>query len=58
VKGPSLVIRLPLEGPPAVCLDALNDGEGARVSDWVTAAHPGYGELGARAQELADEADA
>jgi hypothetical protein len=32
---PSLTIRLALEAPPVVSFDCLNDGDEARLTDWI-----------------------
>jgi hypothetical protein len=47
-----VVIRLPLEHPPRVYLDCLNDGEESRLRDWLDA-HPDYARLVEEALELA-----
>lgn len=51
---PALVIRLALEAAPRVYVEALHEGEHARLVDWI-AARPALGELVARALELEDE---
>jgi hypothetical protein len=47
------VIRLALEHPATVYLDCLNDGEEARLLDWL-ATRSDYEDLVARALELAE----
>jgi hypothetical protein len=53
VTTPAVIIRIPLEHPVSVYMDATNDGEGARLLDWVNA-HPDLVDLVHRAFELAD----
>jgi hypothetical protein len=52
--APAIVIRLELEAVPVVYVQTLNEAEERRLTDWVTDAHPEYGELVARALELAE----
>jgi hypothetical protein len=56
-EAPVIVIELGLESMPRVRLICENDGEEARVVDWIRA-HDGLAELVARALELAEEARA
>ena len=48
---PAITIRLEVEAPPRVVVDALTDGENARAFDWVDA-NLEYAELVARAFDL------
>ena len=50
---PALVVRLALEHPPSVYLDCRDDGEEARLLDWLSA-HDAYAELVAQALDLAE----
>ncbi len=52
---PAIVIRLELEATPVVYVQTINEAEEKRLTDWVTEAHPEYGELVALALELVDE---
>jgi hypothetical protein len=52
VSEPSIVIRLPLEAPPRVYMDALREGEELRLRDWL-AAHPELEALISAAEEVA-----
>lgn len=54
VNPPALVIRVELEAAPAVYVHTLNEQEEKRLTDWVTEAHPEYGELVAWALELSE----
>ncbi len=49
---PALIVRLALESPASVYLDCRNDGEEARLLDWLSA-HEEYADLVARVLELA-----
>jgi hypothetical protein len=55
VNAPAVVIRIELERRPVVYVEAGDDGEDARLRDWVTA-HPRYAALVARARALELEA--
>jgi hypothetical protein len=57
MSPPALVIRLALEQPASVYLDCLNDGEKARLFDWLNS-QPDYADLVERALELAEQARA
>jgi hypothetical protein len=57
-SAPSVSIRLEVEAAPRVFVDALNEAEEQRLTDWLTEARPDYGELVARAFELAAKARA
>lgn len=53
MSAPGIIIRLELEAAPLVIADFLNDGEMARMNDWLDH-HPAQAELIARALELAE----
>jgi hypothetical protein len=55
--GPAVVISLPIESPPQVAFDILDEGEEIRLADWL-AQHPRYVRLIDEALELAAEAEA
>ncbi len=55
MNPPALVIRIEVEAAPKVYVHTLNESEEHRLTDWLTEARPDYGELVARALELADE---
>ena len=57
MNPPAIVIRLPLEGRPAVYTDTVDDEEAARL-DWWLATRPEYAELVEEALRLAAEASA
>jgi hypothetical protein len=54
VNAPAVIIRLEYEGPPVVYCDALHDGDEQRLAFWLVDTRPEYGELVARALELAE----
>jgi hypothetical protein len=55
LNPPALVIRLELEAAPKIYVHTLNEGEEKRLTHWLTEARPQYGELVARAFELAEQ---
>jgi hypothetical protein len=57
MNAPALIVRLELEAAPLVFIDALDGAEEARLRDWLDS-NQGYGDLVARALELAAEARA
>jgi hypothetical protein len=57
MSPPAVIIYLPLEAAPYVVFDYLDDGDSARVADWLDE-HPAYLELVERAVRLAEEARA
>jgi hypothetical protein len=58
VNPPAVLIVLPIEGAPRVIADCMTEGEEQRLTLWLTEARPEYGDLAARALELAEEAKA
>lgn len=55
--APSVLIRLPLEGPPRIELETQHESDRVRIVDWL-AACPELHALVQRAHELAEEAKA
>jgi hypothetical protein len=53
MSGPAVLIVLGIEERPSVRIDALNEGEQARMLDWIES-HPDFLELIGRAYELAE----
>jgi hypothetical protein len=53
LSEPEIVIVFPLEGQPTVRLVAMRESEQQRLLDWINYARPEYGDLVARALELA-----
>jgi hypothetical protein len=51
VSPPAIVGRLELEASPRIVVDCLNDGDKARLMDWLRA-HPEYGALVEQALEI------
>ena len=51
MSPPAVVIRLEVEAPPRLIVEALTEGENARLFDWV-GANPDYSELVERALDL------
>lgn len=50
---PALIIRLELEGAPIVYVDTADRHEEARLTQWLVETRPEYGDLAARALDLA-----
>lgn len=49
--APAVVIRIELEAPPRVVVDALHEGEYDRLGDWLRS-HPDLLDLIRRARDL------
>ena len=57
MSAPAVVIRLAIEYPVSVYMDAANDGERARLLDWINSRDE-LAQMVSRALELAEEARA